>query len=125
MSKKTPKASPKGKGKKEEEAIPPYTPEKMKITTQCFVDANVLAKKGTCLFRGKFHTPEGKKVHMVALPNTFQQLGLEEKVQDVYAKLGIEFYFKLPPWGIDVQRAYEVMTIIDKIGTVTLTRKDG
>ena len=75
IAKKTPKASPKGKGKKEEEAVPPYMLEKMKVTTQCFVDADILAKKNTCLFRGEFHTPEGKKVPMVALPDTFQQLG--------------------------------------------------
>ena len=52
MSKKTPKVRLRGKGKKEEEAIPPYMPEKMKVTTQCFVDADILAKRNTCLFKG-------------------------------------------------------------------------
>ena len=70
MSKKTPEASAKGKGKKEDELAPPYTPEKMKLTTQCFVDAELLEKRNTCIFKGEFHTPEGKKVHMVDLPDT-------------------------------------------------------
>ena len=54
MSKKTPKYSPKGRGRKEEEVVPPYTPKKVKINTQCFVDAQVLGKKGMCLLKGKF-----------------------------------------------------------------------
>ena len=125
MSKKTLEASPKGKGKKEEEAVPPYTPKKMKMMTQYFVDAELLEKKNTCIFRGEFHTPEGTKVHMVDLPVTFQQLGHNEDIQEIYTKLGIEGYFKLKPWGIDIKRAYELMTTIDEISTVTLTGEDG
>ena len=79
MSKKNLETSPKGKGKKEEEAVPPYTPKKMKMTTQCFVDGNILERRGTCLFKGEFHTLEGNKVKMVALPDTFQRLGLEDQ----------------------------------------------
>ena len=125
MSKKTPEASPKGKVKKEEEPVLPFTPEKMKTTTQCFVDAELLERRNLTIFKGEFHTPEGKKLLLVDLPDTFQQLGQDEDLQDVYTKLGIEGYFKLKPWGIDVQRAYELMTSIDEIGTVTLTGEDG
>ena len=124
MSKKTPKTSPKGKGKKEEEAVPPYTPEKMKTTTQCFVDVELLEKKGTRIFKGELHTPDGKRVHMVDLPDTFQKLELDKDVQAIYAKLEIDGYFKLEPWGIDVKRAYELMTTINEISTVTLTGED-
>ena len=56
------KSSPKGKMKKEEEAVPPFTPKKMKVTTQCFIDVEVMERKGMFLFKGKFHTPKGKKV---------------------------------------------------------------
>ena len=72
VSKRTPEASPKGKAKKEEEPVPPFTPEKMKITTQCFVDAELLERRNLAIFKGEFHTPEGKKVLMVDLPDTFQ-----------------------------------------------------
>ena len=102
MSKKTPKASPKGKAKKEEEPVPPFTLEKMKITTQCFVDAESLERRNLTIFKGEFHTLEGKKVLLVDLPDTFQQLGQDEDIQVVYTKLGIEGYFQLKPWGIDV-----------------------
>ena len=125
MSKKTPEASPKGKGKKEEEAIPPYTPEKMKVTTQCFADAELLEKKDTCIFRGEFHTPQGKKVHMVDLPDTLQRLDQDQDAQEIYTKLEIDGYFKLKPWGIDIKRAYELMTNIDEVGTVILIGEDG
>ena len=71
MSKKTPKSSPKGRVKKEEERVPPYTPEKMKVITQCFIDTEILEKRDLCLFKGKFHTREGKKVQMNGhMPNS-------------------------------------------------------
>ena len=92
-----PEASPKGKGKKEDEPAPPYTPEKMKLTTQCFVDAELLERRNTCIFKGEFHTPEGRKIHMVDLPDTFQQLAQDQDIQEIYAKLGIDGYFKIKP----------------------------
>ena len=125
MRKKTLASSPKGRTKKEDKTIPPYMPKKIKVTTQCFVDVEALKKRGLCLFRGESQTPKGKKVHMVALLDTFQQLVREKELQEIYAKLGIEGYFKLPPWGIDVQRAYELRKTIDKIRTVKLIGKDG
>ena len=97
MSKKTPKASPKGKGKKEYKPASPDTLEKMKLTTQCFVDAELLERRNLCIFKGEFHTPEGRKVILVDLPDTFQQLGQHEDLQEIYAKLGIDGYFKLKP----------------------------
>ena len=69
---KTPEASHKGKGKKEDELAPPYIPKKMKLTTQCFVDAELLERRNICIFKGEFHTPEGQKVLLVDLPYTFQ-----------------------------------------------------
>ena len=72
MSEKTLEASPKGKSKKDDDPAPPYTPKKMKLTTQCFVDAELLEKRNTCIFRGQIHTLDGKKVHMVDLLDTFQ-----------------------------------------------------
>ena len=120
-----PEASPKGKGKKEDKPASPYTPKKMKLTTQCFKDAKLLERQNLCIFKGEFHTPEGRKVLLVNLPDTFQQLGHDDNLQEIYAKLGINGYFKLKPWGIDIQRAYEVITSIDDIGTVALTGEDG
>ena len=90
MSKKTPEASPKGKGKKEDKPASPYTPEKMKLTTQCFVDAELLERQNICIFKGEFHTPEGWKVLLVDLPYTFQQLGQDEDLQEIYAKIEID-----------------------------------
>ena len=89
MSKKTPEASPKGKEKKDNEPAPPYTPKKMKLTTQCFVDVELLERRNTCIFRGEFHTLEGKKVHMVDLPDTLKQPGQDEDILEIYTKLEI------------------------------------
>ena len=72
-----------------------------------------MERKGLCLFKGEFHTLEGKKVQMVALPHTFQRLGQEDEYQEVYSKLVIEGYFKLPPWNLDYMRAYQELNIMD------------
>lgn len=39
--------------------------------------------------------------------------------------MGLDQYFKLPPWGVDVQRAYELMTTINDEGKDTITDKEG
>ena len=72
-------SNPKGKAKKEEEATPPYIPQKMKMMTQCLFDASVIEQKGLCLFKGEFNTPKGKKVWMVSLLEAFQRFGQEEE----------------------------------------------
>ena len=100
-------------------------PQKVKTSTTCFVDEEVLSAKGTCVFRGEFAAPKHNKVGLVLLPSSFQTLGLEEGYIDIYKKIGLEDYFRLPPCGVDVQRAYELMTTIDSIGTADLTNKEG
>ena len=61
MSKKSPQASPKGKAKAPDEASKPYEVQKMKTTTHCFVEEEVLEHKGVCLFKGEFRAPDNKK----------------------------------------------------------------
>ena len=52
-------------------------------------------------------------------------MGRDEENIQIFKKLGIEEYFKLPPCGVDVQRAYELMTTMNKDGTAKPTDKDG
>ena len=56
-----PKSSPKGKANKEEEAVPPYTPQKMKFSTQCFIDADIMETRGLSIFKGEFFMPKKKR----------------------------------------------------------------
>ena len=39
--------------------------------------------------------------------------------------MGLDGYFGLEPWGVDLQRAYELMTTIDKDGVATLSMPEG
>lgn len=35
--------------------------------------------------------------------------------------MGIEGFFHLPPWGVDVQRAYKLMTSMEEDGMIEIT----
>ena len=48
-------------------------------------------------------------------------MGRDEENLQVFKKLGIEEYFRLPPCGVDVQRAYELMTTMNEDGLAELT----
>ena len=89
------------------------------------MDADLLHQKGTCIFKGQYTDAKNTKVQVVALPTSFQELGKEKELLDVYKEVGIDEYFKLPPCGIDVQRAHELMTTIEEDGVAELTNKDG
>lgn len=75
MDKKWPKKSPKGKAKKDqEEAKVPYKIAKLKTTSHCFVDVETLHQKGTCIFMGEYKDHNNKKVQVMTLLATFQEL---------------------------------------------------
>ena len=44
---------------------------------------------------------------------------------EIFRKVGLDGYFGLEPWGIDIQRAYELMTTINKEGVATLSMPEG
>ena len=129
MDKKSPekpvKTPPKGKGRQLVDPSAFYQPQNLKATTMCFVDEEELQAKGTCVFKGEFATPKDKKVGIVTMPPNLQELGKEDKYITVYRRLGLENYFRLKPCGVDVQRAYELMTTIDPIGTADITDLEG
>ena len=126
---KSPKTTPEKKAKgKSKQIVDPstfYKPKKVKAWTTCFVDEEELQARGTCIFRGEFATPIERKVELVEMPREMQLLGTVDKYKEVFRRVGLDGYFSLKPCGVDIQRAYELMTTIDKIGIVTLTRKDG
>ena len=39
--------------------------------------------------------------------------------------MGLDGYFGLEPWGVDIQRAYELMTTINSNGVATLSTPKG
>ena len=75
----------------------------MELSSSCFVNAELLHKRKTCLFKTNFRALDDKIVHMVMLPKPFQEIGQDPAYQKIYKELGIDGYFKLPPWGVDNQ----------------------
>ena len=43
----------------------------------------------------------------------------------IFRQVGLDGYFGLEPWGVDIQRAYELMTTINKEGVATLSTPEG
>ena len=43
----------------------------------------------------------------------------------IYEKVGLSQYFSLPPWGIDVKRAYQVISTLTDEGAAQVEDKDG
>ena len=66
-----------------------------------------------------------KKVIIVKLPKTFFAIQREKGVQRVFQNVGLEEYFKLPAWGVDYQRSYELMTTLDVDNVAKITNMDG
>ena len=125
LPEKPPKSSPKGKSKQLVDPSALYQPRDLKATTTCFVDEAELQAKGTCVFKGEFSPPKDKKVGLITMPPNLQELGKEDNYITVYRRLGLDGYFRLKPCGVDVQRAYELMTTIDPIGTANITDLEG
>lgn len=90
-----------------------------------YIDQAPLEAAETCIFKGEFFDKEQKKVGTVILPDSFFALHKAEPNMDIFKKVGLDGYFGLEPWGVDHQRAYELMTSIDQDGVATLTSKDG
>ena len=115
-----------GKRKANEEQEPPYVPTGMEITTMCFVsNEDKMEQFNACVLKGHMKDRKGKKVHISELPKSFFDLQNDAQVQIVFRKVSLEGYFRLPPWGMDYQRSYELMTSIDANGNAILTDLTG
>ena len=62
---------------------------------------------------------------MVLLSDSFFDLHQAEPNMHVFRQVGLDGYFGLEPWGVDIQRAYELMTTINKDGVATLSMPEG
>lgn len=90
-----------------------------------YIDQVALEAADTCIFKGEFYDLENRKVGLVILPESFFDLHHVEVNMRIFKQVGLEGYFGLEPWGVDIQRAYELMTTINSDGMATLTNKEG
>lgn len=91
----------------------------------CYVEPNALHECDACLFKGHFFDKQERKVGVVLPPDSFFKIPQMPRCQNILRQSGLDGYFSLPPWGVDVQRAYELMTTIDDDGVARITSKEG
>lgn len=107
------------------EEVEPYKPIEVHVMDTSYVEQEAMEVTDACLFKGTFYDKQNKKVGVVLPPENFFKLHKAKECQEVFRKVGLDGYFNLPPWGVDIQRSYELMTTIDKDGNAVLTGKDG
>ena len=56
-----------------------------------------------------YSSPHLKKTEPI---NTIFAMQQRDKCKAVFCLVGLQGYFRLPPWGVDVQRSYELMSKI-------------
>lgn len=89
-----------------------------------YVNNKFLEEHNTCLFKWSFYNKQAKKVEVVMIPNAFFDIQKRQECQQVFKKKGLNEYFQLPPWGVDVHRSYELMTYINQDGVAKMTRHE-
>lgn len=99
----------------------PFKAKDVQVMETSYVDKTPLDLANTCIFKGEFYDQDKKKVGMVLLPDTFFDLHQVEPNMKILRHVGLDGYFGLEPWGVDLQRTYELMTTINKEGVATLS----
>ena len=74
---------------------------------------------------GTFKTPEEAVWTVSIVPENLQLLAQHNDAMKIYEKVGLSQYFSLPPWGIDVKRAYEVISTLTDEGVAQVEDQDG
>ena len=72
------------------------------------------------MFTGTFKTKEDNIWRVTILLEEFRQIQVHADAMAIYTKVGLEFYFSLPSWGMDVLRAHQLITTLQDDGTATI-----
>ena len=82
-------------------------------------------KHNTCVFKGIFYDKNGKKDGFVMVPDTFFSLHARRDCTLVFSLVGgLKDLYRLPAWGVDIKRSYELMTTITEDGHAHITNND-
>ena len=110
---------------KEEADFEPFKPDNVKVMGNCFVEKKVLDKHNTCVFQGQFYDKDKTRCTYTALPDSFARVQRKKECMEIFKKVGLDGYFSLPPYGIDLKRSYELLSTIDKDGNTKIMDLDG
>ena len=91
-------------------------------TADCFVDANVLLERGISIAKGHFYDAKNLDIRVdVPTARFFDLHTLDPHAPFLWESFCLDGYFVLPPWGPDIQRAWELLSTLDKQGYFTVT----
>lgn len=88
----------------------------IRLADTCYIDKDNLRVFETGVFEGKCKKADGQIIQVNMLPNNFWAMQAHSDLVEFYRRLGLARYFSLPPWGIDVKRAWQLMTTIGEDG---------
>lgn len=93
----------------------PYKAFKLFPSEICYVDVKTLEPHNTCVFKSIFYNKHGKKARVVMIPDPFFALHQRRDCKENFNLVGLKDFCRLPPWGIDIMRSFELMTSIQKM----------
>lgn len=89
------------------------------------MDKETLRACDTGVFVGTFKTPEEAVWTVSIMPKNLQLLALHNDAMKIYEKVGLAQYFSLLPWGIDIKRAYQVISTLTDEGVAQVEDQEG
>lgn len=70
----------------------------------------------TGVFEGKCKKADGQVIQVNMLPDNFWAMQTHNDLIEFFYRMGLGRFFSLQPWGIDVKRAWQLMTSIEEDG---------
>ena len=91
---------------------------------ECYVDKATLQAYKLALFTGNFKTDTDTVWSVTIFPEEFWQFHKHVSCTDIFSKVGLDGYFNLPAWGMDVKRSYHLLDTLTEEGSSTISGPD-
>ena len=105
--------------------VGPYKITKIVPSQECYRDKQTLQAYNIGVFTSTFKIEEDKVWSVTILPEEIRQIQVHTDAMAIYTKVGLESYFSLPAWGMDVQKAHQLITTLQEDGTATIQDAQG
>ena len=100
--------------------VGPYKITKIVPAQECYVDKQTLQAYNIGVFIGIFKMEQDKVWTVTILPEEIRQIQVHTDAMAIYTKVGLESYFSLLAWGMDVQKAHQLITSLQEDGRATM-----
>ena len=104
----------------------PFEIAKVIPAQECYVDKATLQAFDITVFTGSFKTETDVVGTISIWPEEFRRIQAhDDDAMAVFSRVGLDPYFSLPAWGVDVERAYQLLSTIEEDGSATIRGSDG